>query len=119
MINEPPDFVGNILAKMINKALTKPSMAMKVQGWKMIVTLSSDYYPVSMVFDEGVTVVRQIDEKPSLIVEMNFAVIIQLVEGNTSMIRAMLKRRIRVGGLFRHPVATFRFYRLMQAILGV
>ncbi|MDF1538457.1 MAG: hypothetical protein P1Q69_06105 [Candidatus Thorarchaeota archaeon] len=118
MIKEPTDFVGNILAKLVAKALAKPSMVSKVEGWKMIVTLSSDYYPVSMVFDEGVTVIRKIDADATLNVEMNFAVIIDLVEGNTSMVRAMLERKIRVRGLFRHPIATFRFYRLMQTIIG-
>ncbi|MHA2424550.1 MAG: hypothetical protein ACXAEF_07165 [Candidatus Thorarchaeota archaeon] len=117
MLTEPPDFVGNILAKMLAKVLQDENLARKIKSWKMIVTLTSDYYPVSIVFNEGVSVERTIDSEPTLNVKMKFGTIIRLVEGKSSMIREMLRRRIRVEGLFRHPVATYRFYQLMQKIL--
>lgn len=118
MINEPTDFVGNIVAKLIAKALAKPSMSKKAIEWRMIITLSSDYYPVSIIFNDGVSVARSIDSKPTLDVEMNFGTIIELVEGKTSMVKEILNRGIRVKGLLRHPIATFRFYTLMKSILG-
>ena len=118
MLTEPSDFVGNILAKMISKALDDSKLRKRIGTWKMIVTLESDYYPVSMVFDKGISVVRGREPNPTLIVNMDFGTVIELVEGNTSMVRAMLRRKIRVRGLVRHLRSTLRFYQLMNAILG-
>lgn len=117
MLNKPDDFVGIILAKMITKVLSKPQLARKVKGWKMSITLSSDYYPVTIIFDKGISVIREFDSKPTLNVKMKFETIINMVEGKSSMIGEMFRRRISVEGLVRHPIATYRFYKFMQSLL--
>ena len=117
MVNEPPDFIGNILAKLFNRQLENPSIKKRVEDWNMSVVLQTDYYPLSVIFDNGITVLPEVVKDPTLIFTMNFSTIISLVQGKTTMMRAMLKGLIKVKGLFRNIRAAYRFYTLMNSIL--
>ncbi|MGY5858965.1 MAG: hypothetical protein RTU63_06325 [Candidatus Thorarchaeota archaeon] len=117
MLKEPPDFVGNILAKLINRQMQIPSMKEKMKSWKMSVILKTDFYPVSIIFDQDIRVLAEAIENPTLVFAMNFGTIIKLVEHETTMVRAMFGGSIKVKGLFRNLRAVYRFYTLMNSIL--
>lgn len=118
MLNNPRDFVGNILAMMLSEHLKDPENAKKIQNWRMIVLLRTNFYPISITFENGVTISRDLVEHPTLEIVMSFDTMIELVRGKTSMVKEVIRRQIQIKGLLRHPIATMRFYRLMQVILG-
>ena len=116
MLEEPPDFIGNILAKLINSKITNSGLHDKIQDWRMTVVFDTDFYPVSIYFDEAVRIKAGIADEATLIFKLEFGTILELVERKTSMIRAILSRKIKVKG-FRHLVSLYRFYGLMNTIL--
>ncbi len=117
MIKEPTDFIGNILAKLINRQLENPSKQGMMTSWNMSVVIDTDYYPVSIIFDETISMKTGLVDEPTLIFKMSFGTIISLVKKETSMIRAMLGGSIKVRGLLQNPRAAYRFYILMNSIL--
>lgn len=117
MMKEPTDFIGNILAKLINRHLEKQSMRDKMTSWNMSVVIETDYYPVSIIFDERISMKTGSVDEPTLIFKMSFGTIISLVKKDTSMIRAILRGSIKVRGLLQNPRAAYRFYSLMNSIL--
>jgi len=118
MLGSTRDFIGNILEIVLRKALDNPSLKSRFEHWKMTVLLETDYYPVTLVFDKGLRIERGATGKPDLKVSMGLDVVMRIARGDISMIGAFVRRRIRMKGLIRHPVMTFRFYRLMSLALG-
>jgi len=116
MLTEPPDFIGNILAKLINSQISTSALSDKMQNWRMTVVFDTDYYPVTIIFDETISIKAGIVEGSTLTFKLEFGTILELVERKTSMIRAILSGKIKVKG-FRHLIALYRFYGLMNTIL--
>ncbi len=116
MMKEPTDFIGNILAKLINLQLENSSMRDKMANWNMSVVLETDYYPVSIIFDEIISIEAGLVSDPTLVFKLKFDTILKLVERKTTMIRAILRGKIKVKG-FRHLIALYRFYGFMNSIL--
>ena len=56
MLKEPPDFIGNILAKLINSKIASSALNERMQDWRMTVVFDTDYYPVSIYFDETISI---------------------------------------------------------------
>lgn len=117
MLKEPNDFIGNILAKLINYQLENPAMRDKMKNWSMSVVIDTDYYPVIIIFDETICMKTGSVDEPTLIFKLKFSTIISLVKKETSMIRAILGGSIKVRGLLHNPRAAYRFYSLMNSIL--
>jgi len=116
MMKEPPDFVGNILAKLMKRQLENPAISRMVKDWRMSVVFDTDYYPVSIIFDESIQIKTGFPEDPTLVFKLDFRTILLLVERKTTMIQAILRRKIRVKG-FSHLKSLYRSYRLMNLIL--
>ena len=117
MLAEPTDFIGNILAKLINRQLEDPATLARVKNWRMSILLHTDYTPLSLIFSDEMRIESGPIAEPTIVVYMTFNTIINLVKGETSLVRSIINRTIKIKGLLRHPVSTFRFYRLMSAIL--
>ncbi|TFH06422.1 MAG: hypothetical protein E4H14_10850 [Candidatus Thorarchaeota archaeon] len=117
MLEEPPDFIGNILAKLLNRQLQNPSLRKRIEDWRMSAVLETDYYPVCLIFGQAVSIQTDTIDSPTLVLSMNFGTIIKLVEGETTMIRAMLRGSIKIKGFFRNLRSVYRFYSLMNLIL--
>jgi len=115
MLEQPRDFIGNILAALISKPLGRPDFRAQVMRWKMVVVLETDYYPVTIMFDKGVKVEHGDNPQPTIRVRANLDTIIELVKGATSPIRALLTGGLKVKGVLKHPRATLRFYRLISS----
>lgn len=116
MLKEPPDFIGNILAKLINTQIESSTQSRKIMDWRMSVVFDTDFYPLSIIFDEIPSIQAGIVDKPTIIFKLKFGTILELVERKTSMIRGILSGKIKVTG-FRHLIALYRFYGLMNSIL--
>ena len=117
MLEQPRDFIGNILAVLTSRPLARTDFKAAVAKWKMVVVLETDYYPVTIRFDKGITVEHGDNPHPTIRVRAKLGTIIQLVKGTTSPIRALLNGGLKVKGLLRHPRATLRFYKLISASL--
>jgi putative sterol carrier protein len=117
MLEQPRDFIGNILAVLTSKPLARPDFKAAVTKWKMVVVLETDYYPVTVKFDKGIRVEHGDNLHPTIRVRAKLSTIIELVKGTTSPMRALLNGGLKVKGLLRHPRATLRFYKLISSSL--
>ncbi|MHA1480529.1 MAG: SCP2 sterol-binding domain-containing protein [Candidatus Thorarchaeota archaeon] len=117
MISTTPDFIGTILAKLLEKQLSDPKMLAKVRCWKMIVILDTNFYSVSLIFDDGLKIQKGAVNEPTVRVFMTFDTLIDLVKATKSPIGAVLSGNLKIKGLLRHPIATYRFYKLIVSAL--
>jgi putative sterol carrier protein len=117
MLEQPKDFIGNILAILTSRPLARSEFKDAVAKWKMSVVLETDYYPVTIWFNKGMRVEHGDIAHPTLRVSAKLSMIIELVKGNTSPMRALLNGGLKVKGILRHPRATLRFYRLISSSL--
>ena len=117
MLKSSSDFLGAMMAKMLYAPLEDEEWASRVRAWHMSVVLRTDYYSVSLVFSEGLTISRGEVESPTLIATTTFHSLLRLLGGQVSLLRAFATGEVKMRGLFRHPVSSLRFYRLMNSIL--
>lgn len=118
MIEEPPDFVGLVLARLLRRRLEEePSLRAKVSSYRMSVVINTNYYLVAIHFDDEIKITKGDVENPTLRIELSFDTIIRLALGRVSPIRAILNGEMRIKGLLRHPVAAYRMYRLLMPAL--
>ena len=118
MLNEPQDFLGAMIAKMVSRSLSSEDERERVQRWKMSVTISTDFYDFSLIFDNGITVTTSLASNPTLVAETTFDTLLQILNGRTTLLRSFIGRGVRLNGFLRHPISAMRFYRLMNSILG-
>jgi hypothetical protein len=102
---------------MINRQLEDPAISEKVKKWRMTVVLQTDYYGLSLIFDEAMRIESGAVTNPTLIATTTFYTILMIAKGKVSLLKSVLDRSVRIKGLFRHPIAAFRFYRLMNQVL--
>ena len=117
-IDEPTDFLGNIFAKIIASYLNKTASPPMIETWKMRIVLVTDLYPISMLFENGLKIQRGEIENATLRLTSTMTTIVQIAKGDVSMIGAVLRRKIKIRGLIRHPIAALRFYRLINKAIG-
>lgn len=115
----PGDFVGAVFYLLLKRALEDAELAQEVESWSMTAEISTDYYPISIDLRSGVAVTRGSSEAPTLRVKTSFKTVADLAAGRVKPFRALLNRRLKIRGMFRHPICSLRFYRLMTAALGV
>lgn len=117
MLNSPPDFLGAIFAKMLSAHLSSENAASKMRQWAMRVVLRTDYYPLSLLFRDGLIISKGEIESPTLVVTTTFHYLLRVLAGEISLLRAFITGKIKLQGFFRHPVSSLRFYRLINALL--
>lgn len=115
---EPNDFLGNIFAKVIGTLLQDDAKRRQIEKWEMRVVIETNFYPISLVFANGLRIERGRLKSPTLTLLTSMDTIVDIARGEISPMSAILKRHIKVKGLFRHPVATLRLYRLLNEALG-
>ena len=117
MLDEPRDFVGYLLAHALEQRLEDPDINSKVKTWKMTVNVETDYYPLSIRFDNGLRITRDIVDHPTLSVIISMDTMSQIIKEECSPLKAFLSGDIKVKGMFRHPLAMKRFYSLLIGAL--
>ena len=117
MVVSSPDFIGTVLSQVLHKKLEDPEELTKIEGWEMKVIFETNFYPVSIIFDNGIEIQKGEVENPTIRIFMTFDTMIDLVREKQSPIGAILRNKIKVKGLLRHPLATYRFYKLMMSSL--
>jgi putative sterol carrier protein len=90
----------------------------EIKGWKMTVVLETDYYPITMHFEKGISIEKGAVQNPTITLTTTLAAIASISEGELSPIRGILTRKLKIRGFLTHPRATYRFYRLMMSALG-
>ena len=119
MLNEPKDLIGNVLYILLARQFEDDGYLAEIKNWNMTVVLDTDYYPVTLAFADGITIEKGAVPNPTITLETTFETIVSIAVGEISPLRGMINRKLRIRGLFRHPRATLRFYRLMIRALGV
>jgi putative sterol carrier protein len=117
VLDEPRDFVGYLLAHVVEQRLEDPNINSKVKTWKMTVNVETNYYPLSMIFDNGLRITRDIVDSPTLSVSISMDTISRIIKEEYSPIKAFLNGDIKVKGMFSHPLAMKRFYSLLIGAL--
>ena len=117
MIEEPKDFLGYLLYRLINKQLEDHNVKSDVEKWNMIVVLNTNYYPVTISFKNGFRIKKGAKQNPTLSIAFSLDTVIRLAMSETSILKAVLSREIKVGGILRHPLAAKKFYGLLSSIL--
>ncbi|MFX0108922.1 MAG: SCP2 sterol-binding domain-containing protein [Candidatus Hodarchaeota archaeon] len=112
----PTDFIGAILHSLLERRLDSATKR-KVLSWKMRVLLETDYYPLTIDFDNGYHITRDVEESYTIRVGLNMDTLIQIARGKTTLLRSVLKRRVKISGLIRHPIAALRIYSLINTAL--
>ena len=113
MVVSSPDFIGTVLSLVLQKKLDDPEELSRIEGWEMKVIFETNFYPVSLIFDNGLEIKKGEIENPTIRIFMTFDTLIELIRGKQSPMGAILRGKIKVKGLLRHPLATFRFYTLI------
>ena len=83
----------------------------------MSVCIETDYYNISLFFDNGVRITGDTIANPTITLSTTFNSLLDVIAGDVSIARSLLSRRLRMKGSLRHPVASLRFYRLMRVLL--
>lgn len=117
MLNEPSDFLGSILSRMLDRYLSNPSVLREIEDWRMSVRLVTDYYDLVLTFNRGITVTREQNAPSTITVSTTFNDLLRVLSGEVSLFRALLSGKMKVSGFARHPVSAFRFYRVMKSLL--
>lgn len=117
MLNEPQDFLGAMLAKMLTRVLTTVDEIEDVRRWKMTVMVYTDFYNLSMRFENGVSITTDPIENSTLTARTSFHSLLQIINGRASLFSSYLKGDVKISGLLRHPISVLRFYRLMKRML--
>ena len=102
---------------MINRQLEDPSTLSKVKKWRMSIVIQTDYYPLSLIFSDSMRIEKGVVHDPTLVAITSFGTLLAITKGKSSLLKSVMNRTIRIKGLLRHPIAAFRFYRLMNQVL--
>ncbi len=114
----PRDFIGQLLHVLFQGVLSDEVTKRNVANWNMSVVIDTDFYPVTLNFENGLNFVYGEHDSATLRVQTTIEVILWIVEGRTSVIKAVLSRKIKIQGFLQHPRAAFRFYRLLSSAIG-
>jgi hypothetical protein len=116
-MEKPKDFLGFLMHTLIGKQLEDPNINSEVKTWNMTVVLKTNYYPITITFENGVTISKCAIENPTLKISLSLDTVIRLAMNETSIPKAILKREVKIAGLFKHPRAALKFYSLLSSIL--
>ncbi len=78
--------------------------------------LDTDYYPVTLVFQDGLTVRAGRTEDYTFGVRLTVALLVDILRGRVSVLGALLRGQLTVEGLWRHLRGVYRFYRLLSQL---
>ncbi len=119
MTGTPRDLLGIILHRMLSSRLDESVLGASVRHWRMTVVLETEYHPVTLRFDEGLTIERGAAERPTLTVLTTLDTVAAIARSSLSPLTAYLHGLLRVKGMYRHPLAAARFLRLLlSAVTG-
>lgn len=116
-MEEPKDFLGFLMHKLIGKQLADPNINSEVKTWNMTVVLNTNYYPITITFDNGVSISKHAIDNPTMRISLSLDTVIRLVMNETSILKAVMNREIKIAGLLRHPKSALKFYGLLSSIL--
>ncbi len=117
-MEKPGDFIGLLFSILLDKELENQPFREEVKSWNMIVVLETDYYPITLRFDDGVSIHYGFDKSPDIHVKTTMHQIIEVAKGNQGLLMAIATGKISVNGIWGHPRAGYRFYKTMKNILG-
>ena len=103
-VQKGEDLLSISLSTILSYRKDKPEFQKLVVDWnKKILIDIEDFYPIEVVFDrdEIKFKVRDIDKKVDLKVKMNIYTLLDLSYGRLGPIKAVLKRKLRIKGLFK------------------
>lgn len=104
LIQKGEDLLSISLSTILSYRKNEPEFQKLVVNWnKKILIVIEDFYPIEIVFDRDEIrfKVIDIDKKVDLKVKMNIYTLLDLAYGRLGPIKAVIKRKIRIKGLFK------------------
>ncbi|MEM2142311.1 MAG: hypothetical protein QXQ81_03560 [Candidatus Thorarchaeota archaeon] len=117
MPDPPNDLVGRLLHLLLSRVTKSGVARLSTSRQELTVVIETDYYPVKLVWGDGVRVTPDWSGGSDITVKTSMDCIVRVASGQSTLLREFLSRRIRVSGLVCHPFATARVYRLLSAAL--
>ncbi|MFO7835182.1 MAG: hypothetical protein R6V83_00885 [Candidatus Thorarchaeota archaeon] len=114
----PGDFFGLIIYTMLVQKMKQDSKCPSFQNWNMKVVLITDYYPLTLYFDNGLEFQKGEIDEPDIKLHFSFYTMVQIIKGTRGILSAILSGDIRTEGILQHPIAGYRLYKLMRCIIG-
>ncbi|MBD3407330.1 MAG: hypothetical protein GF411_14530 [Candidatus Lokiarchaeota archaeon] len=118
IVNQSGDFIGTLLAEVFRRELLSDRKREKVKKWRISLLLDTDYYPVSINFNNGISIKKGIIKDPDITMTTSMQTIIDITKGKISAFQALRKGELKIKGILRHPLAAIRLYRFMIPALG-
>ncbi len=103
-IQKGEDLLSISLSTILSYRKNEAEFQKLVINWnKKILIVIEDFYPIEIIFerDEIRFKVSDIDKKVDLKVKMNIYTLLDLAYGRLGPIKAVIKRKIRIKGLFK------------------
>jgi len=116
---QPSDFIGSIIYTMLKQRMQQNPNCPPFHTWQMKVVLSTDYYPLSLIFDNGLEFHKGDLQEADIRLDFSFEVLLEIIKGRKGFLGAILRRGVRIEGFLKHPFAAYRFYKLMSYIIEV
>lgn len=85
--------------------------------WKMNVVLATDYYPLTLIFDNGLEFRKGDLQEPDIRIGFQFNTLLELVQGKKTLLGAILGKAVKIEGLLQHPTDVYRLYKLIRYII--
>ncbi|TFG12807.1 hypothetical protein EU537_08260 [Candidatus Thorarchaeota archaeon] len=117
-MEKPGDFIGLLFRILLDKKLENESFREEVKAWNMTVVLETDYYPITMRFDNGVSIHYGSDKSADIHVKTTMKRMIEIAAGNQGLLASIVGGMISVNGIWRRPRSGYRFYKTMKHLLG-
>jgi hypothetical protein len=117
-MQKPGDFIGILFSILLDNKLEDQSFREEINSWNMIVVLETDYYPITMRFDDGVSIHYGFHANPDIHVKTTMKQIIEIAQGDEGFLVSIARGEVSINGIWRHPRAGYRFYRTMKNLLG-
>ncbi len=103
IINEPQDLLRLALKNLFTPLLKENKFQKIIKKWKRVIIVEVEgLYPITLAFNNG-EISIEYDEKPKyhLKITITLDAFIGIAEGNTGLISAFLKGKIKVKKIYR------------------
>ena len=114
IINEPDDLLGLAVLNVLAPRLEEDKIKKKLENWNRTIVLEIiGLYPISLVFNNSELSIEY-DEKPKydLKITTSLNTFVDIAEGNTNLISAFLKRKVKVKKIYR-IFTILKFYSIL------
>lgn len=83
----------------------------------MNVVLATDYYSLTLIFDNGLEFRKGDLQEADIRIGFHFDTLLELVQGKKTLLGAILGKAVKIEGFLHHPRDMYRLYKLIRYII--